>query len=151
MPQGKVTVFNKTMKNLGDDVQRFSSYEYKIMLLSVMPDATLDPPDSSQCTEVVPGAGSVYVAGGVVVTITWEELEGVVSFGSSTATWLSNYLNEPEDIVAALLYTTEASVTEDVVAMLDMTPDEGVTPLSLMIDDISVSFPSGVFTMAKSA
>lgn len=147
MAQGTLTVFNEAKQNFGNGLIDLSSTtDFSVMLITTLPTAADVAPDSSNYTEVTAGGG--YSAGGIALTTSWTESAGTVTFDSSVNPSWTAAPGSPTNIVAALIYS-ETAVGEDAVAFIDLTTDAGITPISLVAGDISITFDAaGLFDIA---
>jgi len=145
--KGTIRAFNETINNLGKKGFNLATpNDYKIMLLSDMPSVGDTTPDSSDYTEI---SGGGYTQGGIQLDTTWLENAGVNSFKSATTpTWLQDATGS-ETIRAGLIYSVSES-SENAVCFIDMTNDNGVTPISQKAGDIAIVFsPDGLFDIAR--
>lgn len=143
MARGDVVVFNAAKQNIANGLLNLSTgTDFSLMLITTLPTAAALTPDSADFTEVT-GTGYALVA----LATVWTENAGVVTFDSTVdPAWTQNAAG-PTNIVAALIYS-ETAVGEDALAFIDLTVDGGVTPISLVNGDISITLAStGIFTL----
>lgn len=146
MAQGSVTLFEEFRKTIGDGSHDLDNDTFAIMLVNntLVPTAAQATPDSADFTEV---SGTNYSAGGIVVTATWIEVGGTATFATtSNAQWIQS-ATAPSDIYYAIIYNQSHAGTTDAVGFIDMTPDGGTSPISLISGDITVNAGT-IFTLA---
>lgn len=145
MAQGDITVFNEAKQNISGLINLSTTTDFSCMLITTLPTAAAATPDTADFTEV---SGTNYTAGGIPLTTAWTESGGTITFSSSVNPSWTQAAGAPTNIVAALIYS-ETAVGEDALAFIDMTVDAGVTPISLVDGDITITFTGGnIFTLA---
>jgi len=134
--------FSRSLAKGNHDLTPTTGNTFKCMLVSEGVGSILTTSvDSSSFTEVT--GGTNYTAGGVTLTQTLSETNGVTTLGSSVnPSWLQD-ASGPTNIKTALIYNATAT-SEDLIAYIDMTVDNGTTAISLQSGDISITFAGGV-------
>ena len=147
MAEGTLQVFDKAKKSIGSTFDMSNSGDFYAMIITSLPTVSDAVPDTSSYTEIA--AGTTYTAGGMQLTTTWNEATGTVTFDSGTnPLWEHDAVSGAENAVAVLIYSSTA-VSPNGLCFLDLTIDGGVTPKSLKVGRISVTFNDlGVFSIA---
>ena len=153
MAQGATEVFEALAGYLRDKDIDLASGTWKCALLSDPITALVDSETapalgSTNCNEVSAGGG--YSAGGIALTMANTDTGGVVALKLNTGThadgkisWTSG-ASSPTNIKSALVFDDAATTPVDAAAVfIDMTVDGGVTPISLVLANISITFGSG--------
>ena len=149
MAKGQYRTFNESLLNIGTPVFNLSNTnDFKAMLITTLPVITQTTPDTSDFTEV---SGDGYTAGGIALTNSWSESSGTTTLDFSTDPAWSQNPTGPDDIVAALIYSTNASATgQNALGFVDLTKDAGTTPISLQDGNISFTWPvAGAFNISR--
>jgi len=145
MAQGTLTVFNEAKQNISGLLNLSNTTDFSLILITTLPTAADLTPDSADYTECTIGGS---YTGPVALTTAWTESAGTVTFDSTTNPSWTKAAGSPANIVAALVYS-ETAVGEDALAFIDLTVDGGVTPLSMVSSDISITFDvNGLFDVA---
>ena len=140
MARGTLTVVDAFTQTLANGTHDMDNHEFKIALVSVMPDAT-----TTVLANEVSGTG--YTAGGLTLTTSWTRSGGVTSWKTSTtAQWTANGAG-PDNIVAGVIHNSSSG--NAVVAYVDFTED-GSTPISLQTGDISWTAGAGTVILTVS-
>ncbi len=146
MAQGDLLLFNEFSLAALSGVHNLASGgdTITVALIDSLPVITQTTPTLSDFTEVV---GTGYSA----IAINAGQSLAVVSgpqyqYDSSTnPSWTQNGAG-PTDIVAGLIYN--ASASDQCIGFVDMTTDGGVTPVSLVAGNVSITWnASGIFTI----
>lgn len=147
MARGSFALFDEAKQNILKGSYDLDSTNWKMMLINALPNANQASPDSSNFTEVTPGGG--YSIGGETINmlVNNPSAETVIVSVESPIVWVATGFGDPNNIVAGLIYNTDPSVTEDALGFIDMTDDGGSTPVSLLVGDLTISFPSNLFTL----
>lgn len=146
MAQGTVTVFNEFKKNMSGLIDLSVTTDFSLILITnaVVPTADSLTPDSSDFTACTTGGG---YTGPVPLTTSWSESAGTVTFDSSTDPAWTALAGSPIDIYYAIIYS-ETAVGKDAVCFVDMTADDGTTPVSLVGGNVSITWnANGIFTI----
>lgn len=148
MAKGTITLFEEFSLSIANGVHDIDNDQIRVMLINntIIPYTAIATPDASDFTEVV---GSNYSGGGIILTKTWTELNGLASFKvTNSPTWLQ-HATGPTDIFYAIIYNnTYAGANGDAIGFIDLTDDGGITPISLVDGDIVLSFDTdGLFTL----
>ena len=150
MAQGTAEVFEATAGYYRDKDVDFASVSWKCALLtnpvtSLLDSETNPALGSPNCTEVTGGGG--YTAKGIALPMSNTDTGGVATLKTSVTdgkiTW-TKAAGSPTDIKSAIVYDDAATTPDDkAVWFVDMTSDNGVTPVSLVADDVFITFGSG--------
>lgn len=148
MAQGDFVLYEEISKNLADGSHNLATDSLSVMLITTLPSAADLTPDSSDYTEVTAGGG--YSAGGIALSTTFTEAGGVATLSSSTTPSWTAGAGSPTNIVAALVYNTSHSGSNDAIGFIDMTTDAGSTPVSLVAGDVIINWNGGsdMFTIS---
>lgn len=147
MAQGTFTLFEEFAKTLGDGSHDFDSNTFSVILITTLPVATTATPDRADFTEVANGGG--YTTGGIALTgVTFTEAAGVATFDATLNPSWTAAAGSPTNIVGALLVNDTHAGTNDAIGFIDMTTDGGITPISLVAGNITITWnASGIFTI----
>ena len=152
MAQGAAELFEVAAEYVRDKTVDLVSGTWKVALVSEPISTIVDSQTSPALADFTEVTGSGYTAGGETLTITAVVANGIMSFKHTggTVTWTKN-ASGPEDVKTAIVYD-DASTTDLAVWFCDMTEDGGVTAISLVADDITLTFGDGgvagvIFTM----
>ena len=104
-------------------------------------------------TEVTAGGG--YTAKGIALTMANTDTGGVVTLKLNTGTHTDGKITwtaqagSPTDIKTAVVFDDAATSPVDAcIAFIDMTPDGGTSPISLVAGDVTITFNHGSVTGA---
>lgn len=146
--QGTLVLFEEFSLNIANGVHDMDDDTFNIALITdaVVAVAATASPDISTFTQVATGNG--YTTGGLALTTTFLEAGGVATFSSTggPSAWTQNG-SGPTDIFQGIIYNTSAAAT-DAVGFIEMTTDNGVTPISLVDGDITITWNPIVFTLS---
>lgn len=147
MAQGTTVVFNEAKQNISGLLDLSNGTDFSLILITTLPTAADLTPDSADYTECTTGGS---YTGPVELTTTWVESGGTITFDITApdpVSWVKA-AGSPTNIVAALIYS-ETAVGEDALAFIDLTSDNGTTPISMVDGDISITInASGLFTVS---
>ena len=146
MAQGDVVVFEEAkLAFLDGSIDLSGTTDFSCLLVTTLPVASVGTPDTSDYTECTQGGG--YTTGGIALTISLAEAGGTVTFDDSVNPSWTKAAGSPTDVVAAIVYSETA--TPDAVCFIDLTTDAGSTPVSLVDNDITITWDDlGIFTLA---
>lgn len=150
MASGSLVVFDEYWQDVSNGVHNWSSDTFKIALINntVVPTRDTATPRLADFTEV---SGTNYTAGGETLTMTTDESSDVNRFRHTggTITWAQSGTG-PTDIYYAIIYNDTAT-NDEACAFIDMTADNGTTPLSMVDGPVTwtpESVASRLFTLA---
>lgn len=155
MAQGAAEVFEAFAGYLRDKDVDIAGGTWKCALLtdpitSLLDSETNPALGSTNCTEV---SGGSYAA--IALTMDNTDAGGVVTLKLNTTTHAAGKITFPQDasgptdIKSAIVYDDAATSPVDAaIVFIDMTADGGTTPISLIADDVSITFAHGGVTGA---
>lgn len=149
MAQGDLTLFNELSLELMSSTHNLASggNTIRVALITTLPTASQTTPTLSDFTEV---SGAGYTAGGE--DIGTNQSVTVVSgstyrYDSTTNPSWSQNGSGPTNVIAALIYN-DTDASDKAMGFVDMTTDNGTTPISLQAGNISITWnASGIFTL----
>lgn len=157
MAQGDAEVFEALAGYLRDKDINIAGANWKCALLTnsvaTLLDSETNPAlGSTNCTEVSNGGG---YTDGIALTMDNTDTGGVVTLKLNTTshptgkiTW-SGGAGGPTNIKSAIIYDDAATTPVDAaVCFIDVTTDGGTTAVSLVADDVSITFANGAVTGA---
>ena len=137
MAQGTAALFNEFSEQLARGNHAFATNTYRIKLITTLPVVTQTTPTISDFTEV---SGGSYAS--VVGTIAISRVNGQTTVDiTNNPTW-SQDGSGPTNIKAAVIDDTTAN---KLVGFIDMTTDNGTTPVSMQAGDVSLTFNASGF------
>ena len=152
MAQGDTELFEIAAEYTRDQAVDYVSGTWKVALVSEPISTIVDSQTSPALADFTEVTGTNYTAGGETLTITATVVNGIMSFKHTggTITW-SQHASGPADVKTAIVYDDD-STTDLAVWFCDMTEDGGATAISLVADDITLTFGDGgeagvIFTM----
>lgn len=142
MAQGDLVLFEEFRKEIADGTFDLDTDTWAAKLITTLPTAAQATPVLADFTEVTAGGG--YTTGGIALTQSWTEAAGVATFDFTTNPSWTAGASSPTNIVSALI----VNGTDNAMGYVDLTTDAGVTPVSLVDGNITITWnASGVFTL----
>ncbi len=141
MAQGDQRAADSVSEQTGKKVFDYAADQLKVLLASDTFAACADFTDVTQFTEVT---GTGYTAGGENTTGTWTRSANsdISELQAGDVSWAQD-AGGPTDIRVAVLYSSAVGA-DDVITVVDVTTDAGVTPVSLQAGALNVNFSNSV-------
>ena len=140
MPLGAQRAADSVSEQTGLKLQDYANDQLAVILVSDQFAATADFINISQFTEVATTGTSTRAA-----------LSDETQLQAGNVSWAQD-AGGPTNIQCAVLHNTAAGVVGngDVITVVDLTSDEGVTPVSLVAGALNINFASSVtMTVAR--
>ena len=149
MAQGDLSLFDEFSLEAVSATHNLASggNTVRVALITTLPVITQTTPTLSDFTEVT---GSGYTAGGEEISTNQSitQVSGpTYRYDSTTNPSWSQNGSGPTNVIAALIYN-DTDASDKAIGFVDMTTDNGVTPISLQAGNISITWnASGIFTI----
>ena len=150
MPLGAQRAADSVSEQTGLKLQDYANDQLAVILVSNPFASTADFINISQFTEVATTGTSYTGAKNVTGTWTRDALSDETRLEAGNVSWAQD-AGGPTDIQCAVLHNKAAGVVGngDVITVVDLTSDEGVTPVSLVAGALNINFASSVTMTVK--
>lgn len=139
MAQGTAALFNEFSEEFARGTHAFGTHTFTIALITTLPVVTQTTPTLSDFTVV---SGGSYANVNATVSISRTGAQTTIDI-TNNPTW-SQDGSGPTNIRAALIYNN-TDATDKCVGFIDMTTDNGTTPVSMQAGDVSLTFNASGF------